>query len=78
MEAFDAIQEPAAPRTVPFFTVMKVPGGWVHVTATITLSGADGAKVEDIVFTQPNLKPIALEAFKLSAVNWWVSKGATE
>ena len=53
------------------FTVERAPGGWCFVTVSYT----DDGQVESIVKSQPDIKPIILEAFKIAALKWWTSIG---
>lgn len=52
------------------FTMERVPGGWVAVTLTFVPT-ADGATVLSIERTQPDLKSITIEKFKIAAFNYW-------
>lgn len=60
----------AAPRqptsSYKAFTIVRKDGGWSMVTTTI-----EDGKVVEVTATEPDLKPLAQEAFKLAAVKYW-------
>lgn len=51
------------------FSVERNEGGWSFVTVTYA-----GEKIASVVKSQPNLKPIAIEAFKIAALKYWTSQ----
>lgn len=52
------------------FTIEKGDGGWSLVTVTY-----EGKKILDIERTEPDLKAIAIEKFKIAAFRYWSSIG---
>ncbi len=65
--------EPPVPVLVsyPTFTVLRCPGGWTMVTTEIQINADGEPWVVDVKKTEPNLKALALEAFKLAAFKHW-------
>lgn len=55
-----------APKRYKAFTVNRGDGGWVMTTYEI-----EGDKVVAKTSTEPDLRVLAIEAFKLAAVKWW-------
>ena len=53
------------------FSVERAPGGWCFVTVTYT----DDGDVAAIVKSQPDIKPIIVEQFKIAALKWWTTVG---
>lgn len=52
------------------FSIERVKGGWVHVTITFQ----DG-QITEIVYSEPDLKVIIIEKFKIEAFKYWSSIG---
>lgn len=55
------------PDIVKAFTVVRKDGKWAAVELTF---GRDGS-IEDVKATEPDMMPIALEAFKIKAFRYW-------
>ena len=54
-------------KTIPAFTVKRVPGGW----AFIKLELDDKFKVVSKEVSQPDTKPIITEKFKIEVGKYW-------
>lgn len=52
------------------FTVVRDQGGWRQITFAVH---EDGSATVDTM-TEPDLKVLALEAFKLASYKWWTSQ----
>lgn len=63
-------QAPAAFQKA--FTLERVPGGWSLVTFTID---AATGKTLEVHRTEPDMKALAIEAFKIAAFKYWGSIG---
>lgn len=69
-----ARKEPAAVMGVEHpvkqaFTVERCPGGWRFVIVHYK----DDGMIDKIEKTEPDLKPIILEKFKITALKYWTS-----
>lgn len=65
-----ALTPPAPPQaTTKAFTVLRKAGGWVMITYTF-----QGDQLVHTESTEPDLKVLALEAFKLAAYKYWTSQ----
>ncbi len=65
----DAVTVSLEPRKA--FSVERGAGGWVFVTVTYT----DDGTVESIAKSQPDIKPIIIETFKIASVKYWTTIG---
>jgi hypothetical protein len=59
-------------KTFKSFSIARKDGGWVMITTTVEEHKGDYTVV-DITETQPDQKPIAVEAFKIAAAKYWTS-----
>ncbi len=66
-----AVAEPVSMALRHAFTVERCPGGWRFVTVKYR----DDGTIDTIERSQPDLKPIILEAFKIAALKYWTSIG---
>lgn len=57
------------------FTVARVPGGWSFVELTYASDGKDDVIVGKVV-TQPDIKAVAVEKFKIAAARYWTAEEA--
>lgn len=58
-----------AEKATQAFTMLRKEGGWVMVTYTI-----EGDHIVSQVVTQPDLRILAMEQFKLAAYRWYTSQ----
>lgn len=66
---------PAAPQlTYKSFTVLRAQGGWSMITTTIEVDAAGNPQVTNVEKTQPDIKAVALEQFKIAAYNYWTAQ----
>lgn len=54
-------------RVIPYFTVMRVPGGWAYAEAHMD----DEGNVLSMEVSNPDTKSIILERFKINVGKYW-------
>lgn len=59
----------APERPIQAFSVIRRSGGWVMLTYTI-----QGDQIVSQTASEPDLKMMATEAFKIAAYRWWTSQ----
>ena len=60
-------KKPATAKMMPFFSVIRVDGGWSFVK----IETNENYEVISRVESQPDMKAIAQEAFKIAVGNYW-------
>lgn len=63
------VAPPAPQETTKSFSVLRRSGGWVMVTYT-----HKGDQIVSTESTEPDLKILALEAFKIAAYKYWTGQ----
>ncbi len=63
--------EPVSMTLRHAFAVERCPGGWQF----ITVKYRDDGTIETIERSEPNIKPVVLESFKIAALKYWTSIG---
>jgi hypothetical protein len=65
----EPVYVPATQRKA--FSVERVPNGWAFVTVTYTDEGV----IESVEKSEPDVKSIIIERFKIAALKWWTTIG---